>query len=99
MRLEQFDKLQSLVNELIEQYRETKFTVNRLKKENQTLKKKLELCSDQGIDPKKITEIEHENEKLKRKQNVVSQQLKQLLEQLELSYSKQSGVDSLEKES
>ncbi len=94
MRLEQFDKMQHLVNELIEQYREARFTINRLKKENKTLKEKLEHCTGDESNPKKIIEIEHENEKLKRKQNVVSQQLRQLVEQLELSYSKQSGVDS-----
>lgn len=96
MRLDQFEKLKRMVNLLIENQRETRMKLVHLERENVRLKSELERCSAQpeGNETPVHKQLEKENEKLKQKQAVVSEQLKELVSQLELSYTKHSGVDS-----
>ena len=96
MRLEQFEKLKQMVDLLIEKQRETRMKLVHLERENNRLKSELERRARQPLSDAApvYKQLEKENEKLKQKQSVVSEQLKELVSQLELSYTKQSGVDS-----
>ncbi len=96
MHLDQFEKLKRMVNLLIESQRETRMKLVHLERENVKLKSELERCGKQTVSGAKPVhkQIEKENEKLKQKQAVVSEQLKELVSQLELSYTKHGGVDS-----
>ena len=96
MRLEQFEKLKRMVDLLIESQRETRMKLVQLERENTKLKRELEHCAGQtdGNATPVHKQLEKENEKLKQKQNAVSEQLKELVSQLEMSYTKNSGVDS-----
>jgi len=96
MRLDQFEKLKKMVNLLVELQRETRMKLVHLERENIKLKSELERSGKKSVSGAKPLnlQLEKENEKLKQKQAVVSEQLKELVSQLELSYTKHSGVDS-----
>lgn len=96
MVLEEFDKLQQLVERIVTKYRQINFQKIKLEKENTELKKQLELYDSISSESelKNIEEIHLENERLKEKKLKVKDQLEQLLDELEQMATIQNGVDS-----
>jgi hypothetical protein len=96
MTIEQFDKLQQLVERLITKYRQVNFQKIKLENENIELKKKLDLVKKINSEEelKNLEKIHLENERLKTKNSQVKSQLQNLLAQLEQKRMANSGVDS-----
>jgi len=96
MVLQEFDKLQQLVERIITKYRQINFQKVKLEKENAELKKKLELFENLGDSEelKNIEELHLENERLKEKKSKVKNQLEILLNELEQKVTIHNGVDS-----
>lgn len=96
MVLQEFDKLQQLVERIITKHRQINFQKVKLEKENTELKKKLEvfqsLNNNEGL--KNIEELYLENERLKEKKSKVKDQLEILLNELEQKFAIHNGVDS-----
>ena len=96
MLIEEFDKLQQLVERIITKYRQVNFQKIKLEKENAELKKKLEVFDNLSNDEelKNLEELYLENERLKEKKSKVKDQLENLLQDLEQKVTIQNGVDS-----
>jgi len=96
MVLQEFDKLQQLVERIITKYRQINFQKIKLEKENAELKKKLEIFEnlDNSEELKNIEELHLENERLKEKKSRVKDQLEILLNELEQKVTIKNGVDS-----
>jgi predicted nucleic acid-binding Zn-ribbon protein len=85
MRLNQFDKLKSTCEALVQNYRQLKFQIIRLEKENKELKSKLELLSEQNTESSMdgFSSLKDENERLINKNQKVRKQLENLVGKLE----------------
>ena len=96
MVIQEFDKLQQLVERIITKYRQINFQKIKLEKENAELKKKLELFNNlsNSDELKNIEELHLENERLKEKKSKVKDQLGVLLNELEQKVTIHNGVDS-----
>ena len=96
MVIQEFDKLQQLVERIITKYRQINFQKIKLEKENAELKKELELFenSDNSEEVKNIEKLHLENERLKEKKSKVKDQLEILLNELEQKVTMHNGVDS-----
>lgn len=97
MRLEQFDKLKRLVNQLINRTRETRFAIARLEKENSELKVQLEQIRNlpENVNEEFLNNLLTENERLKDKNQTVRNHLGNIVSALERGELRQSnGVDS-----
>ena len=96
MLIEEFDKLQQLVERIITKYRQVNFQKIKLEKENAELKKKLEVFDNlsNNEELKNLEELHLENERLKEKKSKVKDQLEDLLQDLEQKVTIQNGVDS-----
>jgi hypothetical protein len=96
MVMEEFDKLQQLVERIITKYRQVNFQKVKLEKENAELKKKLELFDNlsNNEELKNLQDLHLENERLKAKKSKVKDQLEVLLNDLEQKVTIQNGVDS-----
>lgn len=96
MVIQEFDKLQQLVERIINKYRQINFQKIKLEKENAELKKKLEIFNNisNNEELKNIEELHLENERLKEKKSKVKDQLELLLNELEQKVTIQDGVDS-----
>ena len=96
MIIQEFDRLQQLVERIITKYRQINFQKIKLEKENAELKKKLEIFENLGDSEelKNIEKLHLENERLKEKKSKVKDQLEILLSELERKVSIQNGVDS-----
>lgn len=94
--MEEFDKLQQLVERIITKYRQVNFQKIKLEKENAELKKKLEVFENfsNNEELKNLEELHLENERLKEKKSKVKDQLEILLQDIEQKISIQNGVDS-----
>lgn len=94
--MEEFDKLQKLVERIITKYRQVNFQKIKLEKENAELKKKLEIFDNlsNNDELKNLEELHLENERLKEKKSKVKDQLEILLNDLEQKVTVQNGVDS-----
>ena len=96
MLIEEFDKLQQLVERIITKYWQVNFQKIKLEKENAELKKKLEVFDNlsNNEELKNLEELHLENERLKEKKSKVKDQLEDLLQDLEQKVTLQNGVDS-----
>lgn len=96
MTIEQFDKLQQLVERMIAKYRQVNFQKIKLENENVELKKKLDLVKkiNNEDELENLEKIHLENERLKTKNSKVKSQLQNLLAQLEQKRMVNTGVDS-----
>ena len=96
MVIQEFDRLQQLVERIITKYRQINFQKVKLEKENTELKKKLEVFENlsNSEELKNIEELYLENERLKEKKSKVKNQLEILLNEIEQKYTIHNGVDS-----
>ena len=96
MVIQEFEKLQQLVERIITKYRQINFQKIKLEKENTELKKKLEVFENlsNSEELKNIEELHLENERLKEKKSKVKDQLEILLNELEQKVTIHNGVDS-----
>jgi FtsZ-binding cell division protein ZapB len=94
MQIAHFDKLKELVKESTEKIYRLKYENNNLKKENQSLKEKLDKINIYDS-PNEITEnfkkLENENRELKAKHELVASRLVKLLDRVK---SLAGGVES-----
>ncbi|MGD9898937.1 MAG: hypothetical protein AB7T22_07380 [Calditrichaceae bacterium] len=97
MKLDQFDRLQELVEDVSIKIRQLRQKNALLEKENKEIKKKIqaiEQLPSSGDETEIIKNLKKENDSLKEKNREIKTRLNKLVTQLELySYSK-SGVDS-----
>lgn len=96
LRIEQFDKLKQLVEKLMDQNREQRFSLASLKKENDRLKAQLEHFRSlaEHIDDKDLNDLLTENERLKDKTQTVRSYLSTIISDLEQKIVRQNpGVD------
>jgi FtsZ-binding cell division protein ZapB len=84
MQITQFDKLKQLVKESVELIYRLRSENNNLKKENERLKEKLEKINYRKPDDltESMKKLEHENRKLRDKQEIVSSRLINLLDRV-----------------
>ena len=85
MSIDQFDKLKRLANNLIEHDREAKFKIARLEQENLELRERLETLGDLPANSADMS-LENllvENEKLKKKNELVKKSLGEIVTRLE----------------
>jgi hypothetical protein len=96
MVIQEFDRLQQLVERIITKYRQINFQKVKLEKENTELKKKLEVFENlsNSEELKNVEELYLENERLKEKKSKVKNQLEILLNEIEQKYTIHNGVDS-----
>jgi hypothetical protein len=96
MVIQEFDRLQQLVERITTKYRQINFQKIKLEKENAELKKKLEVFEDlnNSDELKNIEKLHLENERLKEKKSKVKDQLEILLNELEQKVTIHNGVDS-----
>ena len=84
MNLDQFDKLQNLVKQTVDRVFQLRFENNKLRKENETLKQKLETFS--GMVPEdlqaELHKLQQENKVLRDKNERAQQRLTALLEKV-----------------
>ena len=85
MRLNQFDKLKNNTEALIQNYRQLKYQIIRLEKENNELKSKIDLITQNGgeIDLEELIGLKNENERLSEKSQKVREHLESLVSRLE----------------
>lgn len=85
MRLSQFDKLKSTSKAVVQNYRQLKYQIIRLKKENSELKSKLDLLIEQDdeINMDEFIGLKNENERFVKKNQKVRQRLENLVSKLE----------------
>ncbi len=96
MKLDQFDRLQELVEDVSIKIRQLRQKNALLEKENKEIKKKIQAIEQlpSGAETEIIKNLKKENDSLKEKNREIKTRLNKLVTQLELySYSK-SGVDS-----
>ena len=87
MVLAQLDKLKSLNEELIGKYRQLKYNIIKLEKENLELKRKLQTISEHRGQPddERLKSLQTENERLKKKSKQAKDKLTKLMADLEQS--------------
>ena len=85
MVLAQLDKLKSLNEELIGKYRQLKYKIINLERENLELKRKLQTISEhQGLpDDEILKTLQTENERLKKKSKQAKDKLTKLMADIE----------------
>ncbi len=85
MVLAQLDKLKSLNEELIGKYRQLKYKIIKLEKENLELKRKLQMISEHQGQPdgEILKSLQTENERLKKKSKQAKDKLTSLMADIE----------------
>jgi len=96
MAIEHFDTLKTNIEEFINKYRQMRFQIIKLEKENIELKKRIQLVeqNDNSEHIKKLEKFHFENERLREKNSQVKNQIKNLIHQLEKQKLVNHGVDS-----
>lgn len=96
MAFEHFDELKLTIEDFINRFRQMRFQIIQLEKENIELKKRLQLVeqNDNSEHIKNVEKVHIENERLKEKNSQVKSQLKNLIYQLEKNKLVNHGVDS-----
>ncbi len=96
MKLDQFDRLQELVEDVSIKIRQLRQKNALLEKENKEIKKKIQAIEQlpSGTETEIIKNLKKENDSLKEKNREIKTRLDKLVTQLELYSYSNSGVDS-----
>jgi len=85
MKLDQFDKLKELIEQLSIRYQQLKFNKNSLERENTELKIQLEKFKNSDYDQILLEKmnLEEQNKKLKEKQEQIALKVEKLIQNIE----------------
>jgi hypothetical protein len=85
MKLDQFDKMKELIDQISIRFQQLKFNKNNLERENIELKKQLEKFTNSDYDQILLEKkkLEEQNQKLKEKQEQIALKVEKLIQNIE----------------